>query len=332
MVRQRSGVKKPKPLDLASYPKGKRSDFFLPLYEYATSEPVNVPFIVARGQLDGPVLGISAAVHGNELNGIKIILNLLDDLDLQQLRGSLVCAPVVNVPGFDRGQRYFSDGLDLNSYFPGKQDGQPAEQFARSFVHTFLPPLDYLVDIHTASDGRLNTLYVRADSKSETVRNMAKLFNPEIILYIRGGDGTLRSAARRRKIPAITVEAGNPNVLQGRMVFDGEMGLRNVMINLGMIDGEVTLTRTPTICHSSRWLRTTGGGILETKFKLGELVEKKQLLATTIDPFGNPRQLYYAPYSGIVIGRAEYPVAIPGTRFCHLGRTDPVDLAEEDSR
>ena len=313
---------KPRPIDLSDYKLASRSDFYRPLYEYATGEPVAVPFVVVRGERQGPVLGISAAVHGNELNGIKIIHNLLADLDLSKLTGSIVCAPVVNVPGFDRGQRYFIDGLDLNSYFPGKSGGQPAEQYARHFVETFLPSLDYLVDIHTASDGRLNTLYVRADTQSEIVTELAKLASPQIILNSKGGDGTLRAAARRREIPAITLEAGNPNVIQGRMVCDGEIGLRNILIHLGMIDGEIQVTRTAVHCESSRWIRTTGGGLLSTDFKLGEVVEKKQLLAQAFDPFGNVRQSYHAPYKGIVIGKAEYPVSIPGTRFCHLGKLD----------
>ncbi len=319
---KKSKVRKPQAIDLNEFELGERKDFFLHLYEFATGAPVRVPFIVARGKLPGPVLGITAALHGNELNGIKIIQNLLEDLDLETLRGTLVCAPVVNVPGFDRGQRYFSDGLDLNNYFPGKFNGQPAEQYARSFVSTFLPPIDYLVDIHTASQGRLNTLYVRVDREAEKANKMAKLFNPEIILQSKGGDGTLRNAAKKKGIPSITVEAGNPNVLQGKMVFDGENGVKNIMRDLEMIEGDIKLTRKPVICKSSSWIRTTGGGLLEIKFGLGDKINKKQLLAYTIDPFGNILQEYFAPYAGIVIGRAAYPVAIPGTRFCHLGKIE----------
>jgi predicted deacylase len=313
------------PIDISEFPLGTRTNFYLPLCQYATGQPMLVPFTVARGAKPGPTLGISAAVHGNELNGIKIIQNMLATLDVTQLTGALVCAPVVNIPGFDSGKRYFSDGHDLNKYFPGKAHGLPAEQYARAFVETFLPPLDFLIDIHTASEGRLNTLYVRADLENEDARKMARLVNPEIVLDNRGGDGTLRAAARERDIPAITVEAGNPNVIQGRMVFDGETGIYNVMVDLKMIEGECRYSRQPVVCESSRWLRTTGGGVLETMFRLGQRVRKDQLLARTMDPFGNALQLYHAPADGIVIGKSAYPVAIPGTRFCHLGI-----IAQED--
>ena len=207
-----------KPIQIEDFEVGHRHDFWLPLYQNAASDLVRVPFMVARGKEEGPALGVSAAVHGNELNGIKIIHSLLNELDLNLLRGTLVCAPIVNVPSYNAGIRRFVDGVDLNHVFPGKMDGRPAEQYARAFAKTFLPPIEHLVDIHTASDGRINTMYVRADMTDERARRMAFDFNPQIILHGASGDGTWRSAARRGDVPAITVEAGNPSVIQGKMV------------------------------------------------------------------------------------------------------------------
>jgi predicted deacylase len=323
---------KPRAIDIDEYPIGERSDFHVPLYEDATGNPLQVPFIVARGKEPGPVVGISAVVHGNELNGIKIIHRLLEDIPLESLRGTLLCAPIVNVPAYNRGERYFQDGVDLNNRFPGKPDGIPSEQYARAFVRTFLPACDYLIDLHTASEGRTNTLYVRADYESKEIWDMASMANPEIILHVRGGDGTFRNAARKKGIPAITLEAGNPAVLQGRMVNEGERGIINILRHLKMLDGEAHLKRVPIVCESSKWLRTTGGGLLETKFRLLDRVEKKQLLAETRDPFGNVLQQYYAPYDGVVIGMATNPAAFPGTRFCHLGLVGEPVIAKRSSR
>ena len=308
-----------RPIHLDDYELGRRQDFWLPLYQAASSDDVRVPFIVARGREEGPVVGVCAAVHGNELNGIKIIHSLLKELDLRRLKGSLICAPIVNVPSYNAGIRNFVDGIDLNHVFPGKPDGKPAEQDARAFCKTFIPSLDFLVDIHTASDGRTNTMYVRADMADELSRQMAFDFNPQIILHAKGGDGTLRAAARRRKVPAITVEAGNPAVIQGRMVYEGESGILNVMKGLGMLEGEKRMIRDPVVCSNSRWIRSVTGGLLETRFKLAEQVEKGQLLALTRDPFGNRINEYRAPTAGIVIGMLSNPSAGSGTRFCHLG-------------
>jgi len=308
-----------KPISVDAFPVCAQSNFWLPLYQDPSSSAVNVPFIVARGRHPGPVLGVSAAIHGNELNGMKIIHNLLADLSLEDLRGSLICAPIANVPSYNLGIRKFPDGLDLNHVFPGKRDGRPAEQYARAFERTYLPSLDFLVDIHTASEGRINTMYVRSDMTDESARQMSFDFNPQIILHTRSGDGTLRNAAKRRQIPAITVEAGNPSVIQGKMVFEGETGVLNVMKGLEMLDGPKEMSREPVLCKSSKWLRTQSGGFLETRFKLFERVEKKRVLAVTRDPFGEEGNQYVAPEDGIVIGMATNPSAGAGTRFCHLG-------------
>lgn len=316
---------RPEPIDIAQYEPGTRTDLYAKIFEEATGQATLLPVIVARGALEGPVVGITAAVHGNELNGIRIIHNLLEDLNLSTLRGSLLCAPIVNVPAFNLQQREFSDGRDLNHFFPGKQQGVPAEQYARAIVRTLLPACDYLIDIHTASWGRVNTMYVRADLHNPEVRRLAQVMSPEIVLHSRGGDGTLRHAARQRGIHALTVEAGNPNVFQGRMLFAGEVGIQNILVDIGLCEGSLQREREPVICRRSAWLRTTTGGLLRTHFKLGDRISKQQLLAETVDPFGYAMKAYRAPRAGIVIGMAVNPLAVPGTRYCHLGEIGEPD-------
>jgi uncharacterized protein len=306
-------------LDLSEYPAGQVTNFFLNLYEDALGVPVKVPFIVAKGKRPGPVIGITAAVHGNELNGIRIIHALLKTVDVSTLKGTLLCVPVVNVPAYNLGQRSFIDGVDLNSAFPGKAQGTPSSQYARAFSKTFLSVCDYLIDLHTASEGRVNSLYVRVDLSYAEAYRLATLFNPEIILHNPGGDGTLRSAARRAEIPAITIEAGNPSVIQHRMVHDGVRGICNILSGLRLLKREVDTCHDTVVCTSSKWLRTTGGGILNLHVKLRQHVEKRQLVAEKMDCFGNALEGYTAPYDGIVIGMASDPTSVPGTRFCHLG-------------
>jgi uncharacterized protein len=310
------------PIKVDEFDFGTRNNFYLPISEGALGIGLHVPFIVARGARVGPTLGLTAAVHGNEINGIRIIHSLLKNLDLSQLSGTLVCAPIVSVPAFFTAERRFSDGVDLNNSFPGRLEGTPSEQYAKAFVDVLLPPLDYLIDIHTASEGRLNSLYVRVNTQSVNDMALAVAFNPEIILNSAGGEATLRNAARSRGISAITVEAGNPSVIQGQMVFEGEFGIRSVMSRLEMLKEPLKTTNQPVICKNSQWLRTRGGGLFETYFKLLERVKKNDLLLETIDPFGSITQSYYAPSDGIVIGMAANPLAIPGTRYCHLGNTE----------
>ena len=319
-------------LDVADLPRDNRHDLRVALYEDGLGNPLHCPLIVVRGAQEGPVVGICAAVHGDELNGIRIIHNILEVVRTSELHGTLVCVPIANVPAFQAEQRRFpEDGRDLNSMFPGKKDGLPSEQYARAFLTVFLKPLDYLIDIHTASAGRINTFYVRADLLSPEAREMALLMNPEIVLHGRSGDGTLRSAARRKGVHAITVEAGNPSEFQGRMVDRGEIGILNVLDALEVWKGTVpALPRQETVlCSKSAWLRTREGGLIDCSFRLADVVEKKQELATITDPYGYVTSTYRAPNDGVVIGMSRRPVTVPGTRFCHLGKIgDPAEASK----
>ena len=309
----------PAPIQIEDFARGTRSNLTLPLFQDGMGSPLGVPFIVVRGGHDGPVLGLCAAVHGDELNGIRIIHRVVESLDLATLRGSLVCCPIVNVPAYEAGRRRFLDGTDLNHSFPGKWKGRTAEQYAKRFGHVFLHSLNALVDIHTASAGRINSFYVRADMQDERVRRLATLAGSDIILHAKGGDGTLRNAARVRGIDAITVEAGNPRIIQRGVVDSAIDGISNIMRDMGMIDGEIVDDDPAIVCRSSSWLYTRTGGLLETRFQLLDTLEKNQVIAVTRDPFGNVNAEYKAPGDGIVIGMARNPVAVPGTRFIHLG-------------
>jgi predicted deacylase len=320
MKREHHGYQELPTIDISSYPSSQVSNFFLRLYENALGVPVKVPFIVAKGTEEYPVVGITAAVHGNELNGIRIIHGLLKALDMRKLKGTLLCVPVVNVPAFNLGQRYFIDGTDLNTVFPGNRQGPPSAQYARAFFNTFLPSCNYLIDIHTASEGRINSLYVRADLRHDIASKMARLFDPEIILHSTGGGKTLRNAAHRHGIPAITVEAGNPAVIQGKMIREGVRGITNILSHFGMLNRKPNLHSSTVICTSSKWLRTTGGGLLTTTFSLRERISKNATIAEQIDCFGSTVASYTAPYDGVVIGMASDPTSVPGTRYCHLGK------------
>ncbi len=311
-----------RPLVIEDYHPGKRTELQLPLYINGLSQPVTAPFIVVRGQHPGPTVGIAAAVHGNELNGIKIIHHVLSRLDPTKMHGALLCCPVVNVLAYQANQRRFpEDERDLNHQFPGKIDGTPSQQYARAFVQTFIEPCDFLIDIHTASEGRINSFYVRADLKNAQTRELALLMDPHIILHNCGGDHTLRNVAQKREVPAITVEAGNPMVFQGKMALEGEQGIVNILSYLGVIPDKIVRDHenTPVICKSSKWLRIRSGGLLNTTFGLRQVLKKKQTIAEILDPFGNTIDRCHAPKGGIVIGMVKSPVATPGTRICHLG-------------
>jgi predicted deacylase len=309
-----------KELDLNTCPKGKISRYQMHLVTNGVGQPIYIPIIVARGLKEGPVVGMTAAVHGNELNGIPVIQRIFKEVDPQTLSGTLVGIPVVNTPSLLRKKRRFIDGTDLNHIMPGTVDGNISNVYAYRFVNRVVKQFNYLVDLHTASFGRINSYYIRADMKDEYTRKMAMLQNAQIIVHNHPSDGTLRGAADEMGIHAITLEVGDPNTFQKGMIRSGLTGIHNILIQLGMEEGEIEQPETPPIlCERSYWIYTDTGGILNVLPKVTERVKKGDTLAIIRNIFGDLIREYTAPEDGVVIGKSVSPINQTGGRILHLG-------------
>ena len=309
-----------KSINFAEIPKNTINYYWLKLITDGLGNPINIPVMVAKGEKDGPILGLTAALHGNELNGISVIQRLFRELDINDLSGTVVGIPVVNIPSFIRKKRRFNDGVDLNHIMPGKKDGNVSNVYAYRFVNKIIKQFDYLLDLHTASFGRINSFYIRADMEHEEVKKMALLQNADIIVHNPPSDGTLRGAADELGIPAITIEVGNPNTFQKRLIRSGVEGIHNVLSHLKMIPDEIEVPKKTTIiCKSSYWIYTDVGGLLTVHVDLREIVKKGKIIASIRDIFGNLLKEYLAPENGIVIGKSTSPVNQTGGRILHLG-------------
>jgi len=315
------GVLRVAALELETLPTEAISRLKLDMVADGLGQPVRMPLLVARGRRPGPVLGITAAVHGNELNGIPVIHRLLAELNLSRLRGAVVAAPVVNVPGLLEQRREFNDDRDLNHLFPGRADGTGAQVWARRFVDRVMGSLDYLVDLHTASFGRVNSLYIRANLSKPVVSSMARLQNPQIIVHNPPADGTLRGAASAMGIPAITIELKDPHRFQRGIIKQSVLGIRRLMANLEMLPPAriPAVNEPPVICRRSYWIYTPVGGLLTVLPELTQRVEAGELIARVTDIYGELIHEHYAPEAGVVIGKSVNPVAQTGARLLHLG-------------
>ena len=306
-------------LDVASLPRGAVSLLRVPLLEDPLGDAVRVPVMVARGRQDGPVVGVTGAVHGNELNGVRVIHQLFRDIGGRELRGAVVGVPIVNVHGFVRHQRD-CDGTDINRAMPGRENGPTPEVFAVHLLDRIVSSFNYLLDLHTASFGRVNSVYVRADLTQPETAWMARAQHPHIIVHHKGADGTLRSAAMARGIHAITIEIGDPQLFQRELVERGRMGVENVLARLGAVDLDERVPDVePAVCTHSYWLYTDAGGLLEVYPERARRVRKGEIIARLTDAFGRVTREYRAPEDGIVVGKSTNPVAHSGARILHLG-------------
>ncbi len=322
-------IKTKEQLKLSDFKRGEIHKAYVHMSENALGLPWKVPVVVVRGTKKGKVLGITAAVHGDELNGISTIFRLVEEIDPAKLTGTLVLVPICNVPGYISGKRYFIDNTDLNRIMPGKEGGNASNLYAYHLTSKVISKFDYLLDLHTASHGRVNSLYIRADLDNEETRTLAYLQNPQIIVKKYDEDGTLRSWANDQGIPGITIEIGNPNAFQHSLIDETLEGIINTMRHLGMVEGDVKDHITDaTICDHSYWIHSTKGGIVDVLPSLTDIVKKGSIIARVYDVFGTVKEEVIADRSGIVIGKNVSPNCLAGNRIVHLG-VDEIEPAPE---
>jgi len=316
-------------LDLDSLERGRVHRLAVALVDDGASRSVRVPVLIARGLHPGQTVGLTAALHGNELNGISAIHSLFRRIDPNELQGTVVAVTVANMPAFTRFQRVYTDGVDLNRIFPGHASGSESQIYAHRFMDRIVRHLDVLLDLHTASFGRLNSFYIRADLTNPLTATMARLMGAEIILHNPSTDGTLRGAAEALGIAAITVEIGDPHVFDADMVRASRIGLRDVLEHLRMVrPDEEQASRQAVECVRSRWLYTDTGGMLTVYPELASFVGQGQVIARLVDPWEQVLRTYTAPEAGIVIGKSNNPVARTGSRILHLGIPGQVEGAQ----
>ncbi len=291
--------------------------------------PVSTPVLVVNGKLPGPTLCLTAAVHGDELNGIEMIRRIMHDLDPQKLSGAVLGVPIVNLQGFRRSSRYLPDRRDLNRYFPGNPTGSAAARIAYSFFVEVVLHCDALIDLHTGSFERTNLPQLRADLRNPDVVTLTQGFGATVILHSSPAKGTLRYAATSAGIPAVTLEAGGPSQLELKEVKHGVKGIETLLHTLGMVKKMRLWGDPEPVYYRSTWIRANRGGILLADVSLGSTVRQGDLLGTITDPMNNASSRLYSPYSGRIIGMARNQVVMPGFAVFHVGiQTDETPANE----
>jgi len=296
--------------------------------------PVSTPVLVINGVLPGPTLCMTAAVHGDELNGIEMVRRVMHEIDPEKLSGVIIGVPIVNVQGFRRGSRYLPDRRDLNRFFPGNANGSAAARIAHSFFTQIVEKCDALIDLHTGSFERSNLPQIRADLRDPEIVELTQGFGSMVVVHSAPTEGTLRHAATRAGIPAVTLEAGGPLQLELDEVKHGVKGIETLVNTLGMIR-KISLWGEPEpVYYRSSWVRANNGGILLVDVSLGSTVRQGDLLGTITDPMSNASAELRSPYSGRIIGMARNQVVMPGFAAFHIGiQTDatPSDMIDDDT-
>lgn len=298
---------------------GTRSRLYWNASQTYAGGDLRTPVDIVHGDRKGPVLCLTAAVHGDELNGVEVVRRVMKQLPPSPLAGTVVGVPVVNLFGFSRNSRYLPDRRDLNRFFPGSPSGSIASRIAFSFFDQVARHCDALVDMHTGSFDRINLPQVRADLRIPHVLEFTRGFGATPVLHSAGSRGMLRVAATQAGIPAVTFEVGGPGELEPREIEVGVQSLLTLVHKLGMVRDSPEWLEPQATFYESRWVRANRGGMLISDVALGERVQRGQRIGLIVDPLENSETDIVASVSGRVIGMALNQVVLPGYAIFHLG-------------
>lgn len=301
---------------------GQRLTLDLPVTKLYTHTPIAIPIHVICGKKPGPRMFVSAAIHGDEINGVEIIRRLLKSTLLKRIRGTLITIPIVNAHGFLQHSRYLPDGRDLNRSFPGSDKGSLAARLANLFIEEIVKQCTHGVDLHTGAYHRANLPQIRAYLDDEETRRLAQAFAVPVLLNSDIRDGSLREAAVELGIPLLLYEAGEALRFDELSIRAGVRGIINVMRALEMLpeSKKKQAYKKPYIARTSNWVRAPASGIFVNRLNLGSLVQKNETLGVISDPFGENEVPVISPYEGIIIGRSYLPLVNEGDALVHIGR------------
>jgi len=301
-------------------PAGGSRDVNLAVGESYSSMTVEIPIHIRRAAVDGPVVFVTAALHGDEINGTGAIRQLIQDADFRLLRGSVILVPVLNILAFDRHSRYLPDRRDLNRSFPGSSAGSLASRMASTIFGELVSRCDYGLDLHTAALRRTNYPNVRGDLTHPEIRRLAEAFGSEIVINGKGPKGAFRREACRAGCTTIVMEGGEVWKVEPGIVESAVRGVKNVLRHLEMLDGEPEMPKYQVVVEKSKWIRAEKGGFLQFHVTPGDIMEKGQPLATNTTLLGHERSVLLAPFDAVVIGMTTLPAISPGEPVCNLGK------------
>ena len=303
---------------------GTKATIDVPVAALYTHSSLPMPVQVVHGRRKGPVLFVTAAVHGDEICGVEVLRRLMQRKSLLKLNGTLIAVPVVNVHGFIDHSRYLPDRRDLNRSFPGSASGSLASRFAHVIATEIIAKADYGIDLHTGAVHRANLPQIRANLDDERTFALARQFGAPVILDSEERDGSLREHASKLGVTTLLYEAGEALRFDEVSIRGGMRGIVNVMRTIGMLPPLKNPPKpiSPIVAGSSRWVRAPMSGIVHQNARLGDTIERGQRIVTISDPFGESELALTAPSSGVVIGRTNLPLAHEGDALVHIATID----------
>lgn len=286
-----------------------------------TTTKLKIPIIIERSKIDGPVVLFSAGLHGDEINGTEIVRQLIIRKINKPKRGTIICIPIINIFGFVNQSRQFPDGRDLNRVFPGSKTGSLASRFAHFLVKEIIPIIDYAIDFHAGGASRFNAAQIRIIPNDIELKKLATIFNAPFTLYSKNIQGSFRNACTKLNVKMLLFEGGKSLDLNTDITKEGVEGSKRFLFYLDMLNPKKNANLNPkkTIyIEKSNWVRAHFSGMFIGHVKIGDFVNKGDVLATISDPFGKTENKVKAPNDGYLININDAPIVYQGDAIFHL--------------
>ncbi|PRZ26376.1 succinylglutamate desuccinylase/aspartoacylase family protein [Flavobacterium granuli] len=285
---------------------------------------LKIPIIVQRSKIDGPVVLFSAGIHGDEINGIEIVRQLISKKINKPQKGTIICIPIINMFGFINRSREFPDGRDLNRVFPGSKNGSLASRFAYHILTEIMPIVDYAVDFHAGGASRFNVPQIRLTPNNPELKTLADVFNAPFTLLSKNISGSFRSSSDKLNVKMLLFEGGKSLDINESISDAGVAGAKRILSHLNMLNPKHIIEKPnseTTYIEKSTWVRASCSGLLHDFKTIGSFVKKGAVLATITDPFGKFERKVKAPNDGYIINANHSPIVYQGDAIYHISKS-----------
>jgi predicted deacylase len=286
-----------------------------------TMTKLKIPIIVSRSKFNGPTILLSAGLHGDEINGIEIVRQIITRKINKPKTGTIICIPVINVFGFVNQTREFPDKRDLNRVFPGSKKGSLASRFAYYLLKEIMPHVDYAIDFHAGGASRFNAPQIRIVPENQELKALADVFQAPFGLYSKNIVGSFRNSCDKLGVKMLLFEGGKSVNINDEITQHGIEGTKRILNHFGMLGARkkiIVPEKNTVYIEKSNWVRAKFSGMFHGFTKIGNYVTKGQLLATVSDPYGKIEHKVKAPNSGYIINVNDAPIVFQGDAIYHI--------------
>lgn len=286
-----------------------------------TRNTLEVPIIIERSKKPGPTVLMTAGIHGDEVNGVEIVRQIIAKGINKPKIGTTICVPVINVFGFLNMDRLFPDGRDLNRVFPGSANGSLASRVAHFVMSELVPHADFAMDFHTGGSDRFNAAQIRIIKNDPKLTELAHVFGAPFIYYSQNLNKSFRNACSKAGVPMLLFEGGKSFNIHSNITNTGVNGAKRVLHHLGMLRTKFKVSRpkaNTVVIEESKWLRAKYSGMFKATVAINKHVEKDEVLGNITDPYGSFNYFVKAPNSGYIFNVNESPIIYQGDAIFHI--------------